>query len=281
MWEYSDKVKDHFFNPRNVGEVENPDGIGEVGSLACGDALRLTFKLDENKRIVDVKFKTFGCGSAIASASALTEMIKGKTIEEAQKITNRDIADFLGGLPEEKMHCSVMGREALDAAIMYYKGEKGKTDEGEIVCSCFGVTDKTIERAIKDNGLTTVEQVTYYTKAGGGCGNCVGKIQDILNRVIAETGGGIKRVKVDKPQKLTNIQKVKLVEKTIEEEVRPSLRKDGGDIELIDIEGNTIKVVLRGHCAQCALSDITIKEFVQNKLREFVSPEITVVEEKA
>ena len=280
MWEYSDKVKDHFFNPRNVGEVENPDGIGEVGSLACGDALRLTFKLDENKRIVDVKFKTFGCGSAIASASALTEMIKGKTIEEAQKITNRDIADFLGGLPEEKMHCSVMGREALDAAIMYYKGETGKINEGEIVCSCFGVTDKAIERAIKDNGLTTVEQVTYYTKAGGGCGNCTGKIQDIINRIIAETGGGIKRIKADKPEKLTNIQKVKLVEKTIEEEVRPSLRKDGGDIELIDIEGNLVKVVLRGHCAQCALSDITIKDFVQNKLREFVSPEITVVEEK-
>jgi NifU-like protein len=278
MWEYTDKVKDHFFNPRNVGEVENPDGIGEVGSLACGDALRLTFKLGKDGKIADAKFKTFGCGSAIASASALTEIIKGKTIEEVKKITNRDIADFLGGLPEEKMHCSVMGREALDAAIMYYKGETGKNEEGEIICSCFGVTDKSIERAIKDNGLTNVEQVTYYTKAGGGCGNCVGKIQDIINRVIAETGGGIKRTKIEKPQKLSNIQKVKLVEKTIDEEVRPSLRKDGGDIELVDIEGDVVKVVLRGHCAQCALSEVTIKEFVQSKLREFVSPNLIVVE---
>ncbi len=280
MWEYSDKVKEHFFNPRNVGEIEAPDGIGEVGSLACGDALRLTFKLDKEGRISEVKFKTFGCGSAIASASALTEMVKGKTIQEAEKITNRDIADYLGGLPEEKMHCSVMGREALEAAINNYKGEESQQEEGEVVCSCFGVTDKRIEKAIKDNGLMTVEQVTYYTKAGGGCGNCVGKIQEIIDRVMEDTGGGIRRMPVEKPKDLTNIQKIRLVEKTIEEEVRPSLLKDGGDIELVDVEGDVVKVVLRGHCANCALSEVTIRDFVQGKLREFVTPEIVVEEAK-
>jgi len=106
MWEYTDKVKEHFLNPRNVGEIENPDGVAEVGSLACGDALKLTFKLDENKRIKEAKFKTFGCASAIASSSALTEMIKGMTLDEALKVTNQDIAGYLGGFRTRK--CTVL-----------------------------------------------------------------------------------------------------------------------------------------------------------------------------
>jgi NifU-like protein len=280
MWDYSDKVKDHFFHPRNVGVIEQADGVGEVGSLACGDALRLMFKLDDQGRIADVKFQTFGCGSAIAASSALTEMVKGMTLDEAAKITNRDIADYLGGLPEEKMHCSVMGREALEAAIANYRGEKGvPEEEGQIVCHCFGVTDRQIERAIKENGLTTVAQVTYYTKAGGGCEKCHPEIQQIIDRIIADTGGGIKRIPVpEKPRRLTNIEKMKRIEETIEREVRPMLRKDGGDIELVDIEGDTVYVALRGACSACVLSGVTLKDFVQEKLREFVVPQIRVEE---
>jgi NifU-like protein len=278
MWEYTDKVKDHFFNPRNVGEVDRPDGVGEVGSLACGDALKLTFKIDDKGVIVDARFKTFGCGSAIASASALTEIIKGMSIEEADKLTNQDIVDYLGGLPEEKMHCSVMGREALEAAIANYRGEKPPVEEGLMICRCFGVTDKTIERAIKENGLTTVEEVTHYTKAGGGCGSCVEEIQSIIDRIVKSTGGGVKWIKPKK--KLTNLQKIKLIEETVQSEIAPMLQRDGGDIELVDVVGKLVIVALRGACAECAASNITIKEFVEAKLREFVDPEIEVEEAK-
>jgi NifU-like protein len=277
MWDYTEKVKDHFLNPRNVGEIENPDGAGEMGSLACGDALRLTFKLDENKRIKEVKFKTFGCASAIASSSALTEMIKGKTLEEAEKVTNRDIANYLGGLPEEKMHCSVMGREALEAAIANYRGQKVEREEFEIVCKCFGVTDIEIAKAIRENDLKTVEQVTYYTKAGGGCGQCHPKIEAIIEKVRKEMEKEASPVRPEK-KKLTNIQKIKLIEETLGREIIPALKADGGDLDLIDIEGNKVFVALRGKCSFCPSSEFTLKQYVETKLREFVSDEIEVEE---
>lgn len=275
MWEYTDKVREHFLNPRNAGEIENPDGVAEVGSIVCGDALKLTFKLDENKRIADAKFKTFGCASAIASASALTEMLKGKTIEDAMKITNQDIADYLGGLPPEKMHCSVLGQEALEKAIENYRGVSYKRPEEEIVCACFGVTDGEIERAIRQNHLTSVEEVTYYTKAGGGCENCHEKIQGILDRIL--TAQGSEKEPVEKPR-LSNIQKIRMIEETIEREIRPSLQHDGGDIDLIDVIGNRVLVATRGACATCQASQITLKSFVEWKLKEFVSPDLVVEE---
>jgi len=273
MWDYTEKVKDHFLNPRNVGEIQDPDGVGEVGSLACGDALKLTFKVDEEERIKDAKFQTFGCASAIASSSALTEMIKGMTLEEAKKITNEDIARYLEGLPKEKMHCSVMGRDALEKAIAYYRGEPEKKVEGEIVCECFGVTDVEIERAIRENSLTSIEDVTDYTKAGGGCESCHDKIQEIIDRVH-----GKRHVGRRKPDRLTNIQKIKLIEETLEREIKPSLKKDGGDIELIDVDGDTVIVKLRGTCATCVASDVTLKHYVESKLREMVTPELVVEE---
>jgi len=282
MWEYTDKVKEHFFNPKNVGEIENPDGIGEVGSLACGDALRLTLKLDKNGKIQDAKFKTFGCASAIATSSVLTELIKGKTLEEAAKVTNRDIANYLGGLPEQKMHCSVMGREALEAAIENYRsgGKKKHELEGNVVCTCFGVTDKEIERVIHENDLTTVEEVTNYCKAGGGCSGCKGEIEKIIDKIQGEKA---KEKQIAVPQKastLTNIQKIQLIQQTINEQIRPALRAHGGNIELIDVEDNKVIVAFRGMCAQCKLAEFTMKDVVEARLREFVSKELFVEEDK-
>ena len=185
MWNYSDKMMDHFRNPRNVGQIENPDGTATVGSLACGDALTFQFKLGEDGRIADAKFKTFGCASAIASSSALTEMVIGKTLEEASAITNAQIAEYLGGLPPQKMHCSVMGREALEAAVENYRTGKN-TDrnlEEETLCSCFSVSENEIRRVITENQLTSVEEVVNFTKAGGGCGRCREKIKAILKEL--------------------------------------------------------------------------------------------------
>ena len=276
MWEYTDKVKEHFINPRNVGEIENPDGIGEVGSLACGDALKLTIKVDENDRIVDAKFMTFGCASAIASSSALTEMVIGKTIEEAKQITNDHIAEYLGGLPKEKMHCSVMGHEALEKAIACFLEEPEKKPEGELVCECFGVTDVQIEKAITEHSLRSIEQITNYIKAGGGCGNCHEKIEAIIAKVT-----GMVAEKSPKSKKLTNIEKIKLIEETLEREIKPALKQDGGDIRLVDVDGDRVLVKLVGTCAACAMSQITLKDYVESKLRELVANTLTVEEVSA
>ena len=277
MWVYTDKVKELFDNPKNVGEVEDADGVGEVGSLSCGDALKLTFKLDGEGRIADAKFQTFGCASAIASSSALTEMIVGKSLEEAEKITNQDIVEFLGGLPDKKMHCSVMGQEALQAAIANYRGEKLPKEDSEIVCECFGVTETEIVDAIEHNNLITLEQVTDYTKAGGGCGTCHERIEEILQGTMGQAGVKPRHEEPAKPR-LSNIQKMKLIEETLEQEIQPNLAKDGGSIELVDIVGDRVMVSLRGACATCAASDITLKHYVESKLRELVADTLVVEE---
>jgi len=271
MWDYSEKVLDHYRNPRNVGKIDDADLIGEAGSLACGDSLKLYIKLDGNI-IKDAKFLTFGCGSAVASSSILTEMIIGKTLDDVRKITNKDIADELGGLPQEKMHCSVMGQEALEDALKKYYGDDveigfKKEPVDKIVCTCFNVTENQIWEAIKINGLKTVEEVTNYTKAGGACGRCKGLIQDILNTYYK---------KQESDSKLTQTQKILKIGKVIEQEISPQLQKDGGDIELIDIEGIVVKVRLIGVCSACKNASMTLKNFVESILKEKVDSNIVV-----
>ncbi len=295
MWDYTDKVMDHFLNPRNVGHIDDADGVGEVGSLSCGDALTLTFKLGQDGRIADACFKTFGCASAVASSSVLTELIKGMTLEEAGRVSNQQIAEALGGLPKQKIHCSVMGQEALEAAIANYRakgsgvaveqagtvaGTVAGTMAGTVVCTCFGVTEEEIVKVIRENDLTTVEEVTNYCKAGGGCGGCHGRIAEIIEQVQGVRAHVAEQKHTPRPTKLTNIQKIQIIQQTISEQIRPALRADGGDIDLIDVEGNKVIVAFRGMCAQCKMTEFTMKDVVQARLREFVSDELVVVEEE-
>lgn len=282
MWDYSEKVLDHYRNPRNVGKIDDADMVGEAGSLACGDSLKIYIKLDGDK-VIDAKFQTFGCGSAVAASSILTEMIIGKTLDEIKLITNKDIAEALDGLPQQKMHCSVMGREALEDAFKNYYGEA--SDEWQefeiaehahagdkVICTCFNVTENQIWEAIKVNGLKTVEEVTNYTKAGGACGRCKGLIKDIIDTYLK----GVKGVNGVNEGELTPTQKILKISKVIEQQISPELQKDGGDIELIDIDGNTVKVKLTGMCSGCKNASMTLKNFVESVLKEKVSSDITV-----
>ncbi len=276
MWEYSDKVKQHFLNPQHVGELEDPDLDATVGNITCGDALRIMLKLDGDERIADAKFQTFGCASAIASSDALIELIVGKTVEEAAALTDDDIAEYLGGLPEAKMHCSVMGMEALQKAIADYRGEPFVLeDEGKIVCRCFGVTDKVIEKVVREHNLRTPQEVTHYTKAGGGCHGCVPEIEAIIRRVH---GTGVAAPAAERPAagRMTNLQRINRIQEVIEQEVRPMIQQDGGDVELVDIDGKRVEVAFLGHCAWCPVSDVTLKGLVETKLRELVDPGIVV-----
>lgn len=279
MWDYTEKVMDHFKNPRNVGAIPNADGTGQVGSLVCGDALKLTIKVNKETNVIeDAKFETFGCASAIASSSILTEMVKGKTLEEASKITNQDIANALGSLPSEKMHCSVMGMEALDAAVKsYHQGGKPVVFEQQaekIVCHCFNVSEETIIKAIRTNHLKTVEDVTHFTKAGGGCGRCKGDIQKILDKVNGACELPVATSKTF--GQMTVVEKIKAIEHVLEQDVRPKLNLDGGSVELVDLAGSVVKVRLTGMCSGCAGAMGTLKNFIEKTLKEKVDASLSV-----
>lgn len=293
MWDYSEKVKEHFYNPRNAGAVAENNATGDVGSLSCGDALRLTLRVDPKTDVIlDAGFQTFGCGSAIASSSALTEMVKGLTLDAALKISNQDIADYLDGLPPEKMHCSVMGREALRAAVANYRGEALEDDqeEGALVCKCFAVDEVMVRDTIRANRLSSVEDVTNYTKAGGGCSACHEGIERILGEELAARGeifvpAPTKAKAAKKPQlvtlevpepvpapsaesgKLTNLQRIRRIEMVLEA-IRPTLQRDHGDVELLDVEGKNVYVKLTGACTGCQMASMTLSGIQQRLIEE-------------
>ena len=284
MWNYSKKVQDYFVHPHNAGPLADANAIGEVGSIACGDALKLYLKINDQGVIEKASFETFGCASAIASSSVLTDMVIGMKVDDALKITNADIAKALDGLPREKMHCSVMGQEALEAAIRQWKGEPAMPrtqDEGKLVCKCFNVTDQTIIRAIRENHLKTVDDVTAFTKAGGGCGECRDEIAEIIEAELKREGETIeqpvKKPAEEKPAGLSNLQRMQKVMEVINM-IRPQLQADGGDIELVDINGKVVSVRLQGSCHGCAASQVTLHQVIEQILRQQVEPDIVIEE---
>jgi NifU-like protein len=246
--------------------------------------LRLTLKVNPDTEVIeDAGFQTFGCGSAIASSSALTEIIKGMTLDEALKVSNQDIADYLEGLPPEKMHCSVMGREALQAAVADYRGEEWKDDheEGALICKCFAVDAVLIEDTIRANNLKSVEEVSHYTKAGGGCASCHEGIEEILAKVMAEAGETFDPSAApapamdDTPETLvagtkggmTNLQRIKRIEMVIDA-IRPQLQMDKGDAELIDVIGNTVYLKMTGACSGCQMATMTLNGIQQRIIED-------------
>ncbi|MDO6685961.1 MULTISPECIES: Fe-S cluster assembly protein NifU [unclassified Agarivorans] len=277
MWNYSEKVKQHFFQPKNAKAVDHANAIGDVGSISCGDALRLSLKVNPDSDVIeDAGFQTFGCGSAIASSSALTEMIIGQTIDQAMRISNQDIVDFLDGLPPEKMHCSVMGMEALHAAVAQYRGEEiaEEHEEGELICKCFAIDDALIKRVVSQNKLETLDEVINYTKAGGACAACHEKIEWVLEECLGAPLADPIVTPASPSKANTIVGKIRLIEQALEQ-VRPQLQADGGDVQLSDVEDDMVFVSLTGACNGCGLSGATLA-MIEQKISAVLGETITV-----
>jgi NifU-like protein len=316
-WNYSKKTTDLFMAAvqgrpgTHLGEIEDPDGFGEHGSIACGDALRFTFRVDRHPtdpkqdRIIEARYLTFGCTSAIAASEALCAIIEegDYTPIQALEITNQDIVKYLEGLPQAKIHCSVMGAEALEAAVFNWAQKRGvdlvelgvdirrdEQEEGRLVCTCFGLTEPYIERKVKELELKTIPEVTNAIKAGGACMSChhtPGGLQDILNKVWGERPTAFKELpvlpmarepKAQPPREMSPFKFAKLVEHVVDDQVRPKLAKDGGDIEIVDIKDTTVYCSMKGACADCIGSQRTLKMMVEQALKEQVDERIRVVE---
>lgn len=304
-WDYSEKTRQLFIDcitrqpGTHMGEIKDPDGFGRHGSIACGDALEFYFKVEKNPddprkdKIIEARFMTFGCTSAIASSEALCRLVesKGYTPIQALGITNADIVDYLEGLPPEKLHCSVMGAEALQAAVVDWARKRGvpiaelglnpdilKEDEGRLVCKCFNLTEPYIKRKIKEMNLKNVEEVSSAIKAGGACGTCryePGGIQDMLDEIWGkQPKGESSQARKGK----TPFQLAKEIEQVLELEIAPILGLEGGGIEIVEIRGKKVYVSLHGACSGCAGATMTLRFLVEERLRALVDPEIQVIE---
>jgi NifU-like protein len=285
-WDYSQKVKDLFLkavtNPAqsHMGELVEADGVGQYGSLACGDAIMFYFKVHRDTqdpaqdRITEAKFKTFGCTSAIASSEALCLLLEERkpTPIEALKITNQEIVDFLGGMPAQKIHCSVMGQEVLKLAVEDWAQKRGvilkkeKEFGGAILCQCFQLSRDFVEHKIKEMKLVTVEEVKNATKAGSGCGHCIEGPQGI-RQMLADLWT-LKEQKTcfsccaSMPKDEEIIQRV---EEILESRVRPKI----GDADILEIKGHRVYLYL-GHMVN--------RDEVEQILRDEIDQRLVVID---
>jgi NifU-like protein len=316
-WNYTEKTTELFMNAvqgkpgTHLGEIEDADGFGEHGSIACGDALRFTFRVERHPTdprqdsITEARYLTFGCTSAIAASEALCRIIEegGYTPIDALRITNEDIVKYLGGLPQAKIHCSVMGAEALEAAVFNWAQKRGvdleelgidirreEQDEGRMVCKCFGLTEPYLRRKITELELRSIQDITNAIKAGGACMSChhtPGGLQDLLDEIWGRQPTMLKELPI-LPQSpaptcsgptpsLSPYKFAKKVEDVIESYVRPKLARDGGDIEIIDIKDAIVYCRLTGACEGCVGGDRTVKMMVEQALKDQVDERTRVI----
>ncbi|EFQ4563758.1 iron-sulfur cluster assembly scaffold protein NifU [Campylobacter jejuni] len=311
IWdEYSQKVQDRMNNPQHMGEFSEEDAkarnakliVADFGAESCGDAVRLFWLVDEKTdKIIDAKFKSFGCGTAIASSDTMVDLCIGKTVDEAVKITNLDVEFAMRDNPEtpavppQKMHCSVMAYDVIKQAAAHYKGISPEDFEDQIiVCECARVSLGTIKEVIKLNDLHSVEEITQYTKAGAFCKSCIKpggheKRDYYLVDILAETRAEMDREKLKNTMKsdvafdeMTVVGQLKAVESVLDAEIRPMLHNDGGDLEVIDIqktEGAAIDVYIRylGACSGCSSGSGATLYAIETILQEELSPNIRVM----
>lgn len=312
LWdEYSNKVTDLMNNPQNQGEITEEQAeaaghklvVADFGAESCGDAVRLYWEVDPaTDKIVEAKFKSFGCGTAIASSDMMVELCKGKTVDEAVQITNIDVEKALRdepntpAVPPQKMHCSVMAYDVIKKAAGLYKGVDAASFETEImVCECARVSLDTLREVIKLNDLTTVEQITDYTKAGGFCKSCIkpGGHEErewYLTDILADTRREMDEEKMRSAadagamgdfEGMTLVQKIKAIDAAIDESVRQFLVMDGGNMEVIDVKDadEHIDVYIRylGACSGCASSTTGTLYAIESTLKEKLSQKIRVL----
>ncbi|MCE3038397.1 iron-sulfur cluster assembly scaffold protein [Helicobacter anatolicus] len=314
LWDaYSKKVSERMDNPTHLGVLTQKDAdeknakliVADYGAESCGDAVRLYWLVDENDVIIDAKFKSFGCGTAIASSDMMVELCLGKKVQDAVKITNLDVEHALRddpdtpAVPGQKMHCSVMAYDVIKKAAGLYLGKNAEDFEDEIiVCECARVSLSTIKEVIRLNDLKTVEEITQYTKAGAFCKSCIKPgghekrdyyLVDILADVRAQIESEKLKENISKENNgelsfadMTMVQKIKAVDKAIDENIRPMLMMDGGDMEILDIKNSSdgyIDIYIRymGACNGCASASTGTLFAIEGVLQEKLDPKIRVL----